>query len=77
MRWNKSLISLHFGKGPFHAIRVGPREVTAPGRPMIWRPFKAILFKGFRPRTKLATFLGARVQIAENFRMKFFRVWKA
>jgi hypothetical protein len=32
-------------------ISTGPRYVGALGRLIIWRPFRAIFFKLFRPRT--------------------------
>jgi hypothetical protein len=42
--------------------RTGPTHVDAPGRLTIWRPFKPIFFKPFRPKTGLA-----RAKIADNF----------
>jgi hypothetical protein len=44
-----------------------PRHVDAPGRLIIWRPFKPIFFKVFRSRTDWRGFLKRRIQIADNF----------
>jgi hypothetical protein len=43
--------------------RAGPRILGIPGRLIIWRPLKPILFKLFRPMTGLAC-----AEIADNFR---------
>lgn len=47
-----------------------PWHVGAPSRLIIYHPFKPIFFQRFRPRTVPEKILGARAQIADNFRRK-------
>jgi len=47
--------------------RAGPRYVDAPGRQIIWCPFKPLFFKLFRPTTCLAC-----AKTADNFRRNSF-----
>ena len=44
----------------------------AQGGLVIWRPFKPIFLKPFRPRTVLAKFFGTHSKTEDNFRKNFF-----
>jgi len=52
--------------------RTGPKNVGAPGKLIIWRPLKSMLFKVFDIGQGSRNFLKACIQISE----KFYRAWK-
>jgi hypothetical protein len=52
--------------------RAGLRHVGAPGRLIIWFPFKLIFFKLFWAVTGLTKLLRVRAQITDNFQRNSF-----
>jgi len=54
------------------SVRTGPRNVGAPGRPFILRPFKSTFFEVFRPIRGWRTCLRARAQTVNNLRKNSF-----
>ena len=53
-------------------VMASSRHVRAPGRLIIWCPFKPLRFKLFWPRIGLVKFISVCTQIADNFWRNYF-----